>query len=139
MRSLVNTLLCLFVLFHAASCIKKVIVKLPPFDQRLVVHGYIAAGERFKVTVGQTVRDHTFGKGTYLSDAFVLLYENGMLKDTLRYDSAEKNYASTKVIAETGKPYTIKVEAAGFPSVEATATGPSVPVLQSLKHIRRAR
>jgi hypothetical protein len=139
MRALIYILLCLFAVFPSLSCVKKVTIELRPFEKRLVVHGYIASGELFNVTVGRTVRDSTFGTDTYLTNALVLLYENGVLKDTLRYQSADDNYASEKVRAEIGKSYTIKVEAEGYPSVEATTTGPSAPVLQSLKHIPKAR
>jgi hypothetical protein len=112
---------------------------MPPFEDRLAVHGYIAIGDTFSVTVGQTVRDNRSGTQTYLSNALVQLYAQGVLLDTLRYDSASKYYISKKVRAEAGKPYTIKVEAKGFRSVEATATGISAPVTESIKHIKKAR
>jgi hypothetical protein len=137
MRSLVYIPLCiLLALVPSLSCIKKVTIQLPTFEKRLVVHGHIAAGELFNVTIAQTTRTRSH---PYVNDALVLLYEHGVLKDTLRYDSAARKYISAKVIAETGKPYTLKVEAPGFPSVEATATGPSLPALQSINHTRKAR
>jgi len=144
MRSTLHTsikLVLSLVLVSALSCIKRVEIKIPPFEKRLVIHGYIAVGDSFALTVGQTVKkayDVSF-PDTYVSNAIVQLFEQGVLKDTLRYDSATKYYISKKIKAEAGRSYTIQVEAAGFPPVDATATGMPISMTESLTYTREAR
>ena len=76
---------------------------------------------------------------TFVDNAWVVLYENGVALDSLRYDPQEKRYRSQLVTAVAGKTYTIKAGADGFAAVEATATATMPVNTISLKHEKQTR
>ncbi len=127
------------ILTCSLSCKRNIEIGLPPHHKRIVLHGYIALGDTIKVTVSQTVRDKRSRNEALLPDALVLLYENNVLKDTLTFDKHELKFISPHVVAGIGKKYTVKVQAAGFPSVESTTEAVTFPDTGSLRYIKGAR
>jgi len=124
---------CLF------SCTKTVEVVLP-VENKLVVHGYVQVGDHFSVTVSRVARTAAIpADSNILRNAWVVLYENDVFVDSLKYDVPTKKYVSQRVIAELGKTYTLKAGVNGYPSVEARATAPRPVPTVSVSHIPNAR
>src|SRR5690348_8374165 len=103
------------------SCYGDPDIKLPPQQSKLVVHAYVGTGDYFSLAVtksststGVIPSDYY----NYIRNAQVVLFENGVAKDTLRYDSTKERYVSARVIAVTGRTYKITVTDAGFDGVE---------------------
>jgi hypothetical protein len=122
------------------ACEKTEAVKLPPHVPKLVVHGYVETGTAFNIAIGRTFPSDVLmvDTQTYVRDAIVVLYEDGVIKDTLRYYQPTRYYRSA-VIAAVGKTYRLVVSAPGFATVEATSkAGLPVP-LTRLVFNRRAR
>lgn len=124
-----------------ACCRKPVDLALPVHEPRLVLHGYVSVGELFEVAIGKSIKpaEEINSNMTWVDNAWVVLYENGVTLDSLRYDAQAKRYRAQLVKAIAGKTYTIKAGADGFPVVEATATA-SLPVNTiSTKHEKQTR
>ena len=123
------------------SCTRKADIDLPSHQPRLVLHAYVNVGDTFSVALGRTFKANVFQimDSSYVEDGWMLLYENEVFKDSLKYDPFTKRYGSSKITAETGKRYRLVAGAQGFQTVEASATGP-VPVNTiSLHRVRNAR
>jgi hypothetical protein len=138
-RNILFTALWLTVL---NACEGDIDIELPPYPSQLVVHGYVSTGEFFKIAVGRTMSSTgivTQSADSYITDALVILYEDGVKKDTMAYDSATQRYISTKVMAEAGKTYKVTVAASGFMAVDATAIAPSFVNTEQVKFQRNAR
>jgi hypothetical protein len=132
----------LVALYVFCSCDKPHELNLGPHQPRLVVHAYVATGDFFEVAVGRTLPAVGVippDSNIAISDALVVLFENGVRRDTLQYDKRELVYRSSSVTAITGNEYKVMVEAAGFPGVEAIATAPSLVPLTLVKFRKNAR
>lgn len=140
-KTIVQFLLPAFFIGAFSSCEHDTTLKLPPHTPRLVVHGYVETGNVFKIAVGKTfAADVLLPPGnTYVSNATVLLYENGLLKETLLYDTAQKRYVSITTQAIPGKTYRLTVAAPGYESVEATTSAPFPVNTLSVSYIKNAR
>jgi hypothetical protein len=95
----------------------------------------------FVIAVTKTIASTAqvvFVDETFIENAVAVLYENGVIKDTLDYDPGEKRYRSV-VMAVSGRTYRLTVEAPGFMTVEATAIAPLEIPTTSISHIRNAR
>jgi hypothetical protein len=112
-----------------ASCTKPIDLALPLHEPKLVLHGYVAVGELFEVAIGKSIKgsEEMNGSTTFVENAWVVVYENGLALDSLRFDAQKKRYSSLSLVAVGGKTYTIKAGADGFPTVEAMATA-SLPI-----------
>lgn len=132
MRQLLLLLmLCLF------SCTKTIDISSPHVPQ-LVIHGYIAVGDRFNITVGRTA-EKTELDSQYIKNAWVVLYENDVFLDSLLFNPQQKKYIAKQAIAAPGKTYTIKAGAPGYPVAEAVASAPDPVPTVSIAHIKNAR
>jgi hypothetical protein len=124
-----------------ASCHKPIDLALPVHEPKLVLHGYVAVDELFEVAIGKSIRgsEEMNGSTSFVDNAWVVVYENGLALDSLRYEAQKKRYSSQSVVAVAGKTYTIKAGADGFPTVEAMATA-SLPVNTiSVTHDKQVR
>lgn len=123
------------------SCYRTVDLKLPVHEPRLVLHGYVGLGELFEVAVGKSMKPAIDMNSamTLVANAWVVLYENGVTLDSLRYDVQSKRYRSQLVTAIAGKTYTIKAGADGFPAIEASATAKLPVNTISLTHEKETR
>lgn len=123
------------------SCTRTITVDIPDHAPRLVLHGYVATGEFFHVTVNQTVRANSAltGEETFVENAWVLLYANDAFVDSLRYDATEKRYISANITAAAGTNYKVVAGANGFTAVEASAKA-ALPVnAVSVRHEKEVR
>lgn len=124
------------------GCEKPKSINLPEHQPKLVLHGYIGTGEPFKVSVGKTSINEGFiadDSTLLINNALVIIYENGIIKDTLDFNSRSKRYESSTIIAMAGVTYRVTVQATGFTTVESTATAPSFVPTNSVMRIRNAR
>jgi hypothetical protein len=123
------------------ACIKPGDVTLPPYEPRLVLHGYIAEGDTFRIALGKTLKLDALKpeKDTYVSNGWVLLYENDVFLDSLKYKPAEFRYVSNRVIAVPGKTYKVRAGAPGFPDIEATTTAPLPVATVAVSHTKNTR
>jgi hypothetical protein len=125
-------------LIFLLSCSRRIDIK-SPHTQKLVVHGYVAVGDRFSLTIARTVNNQSDDTLRHIKNAWAALYENGIFIDSLLYDPLEKKYIARQAIAEYGKIYSIKAGAPSYPTIEATAAAPAAVPTVSLLHIKNAR
>src|SRR5215207_1878240 len=80
--------------FFISFCTRKADVELPAYHPRLVLHGYTAVGEPFTVAIGKSLPPDFLAEdsATYIPFAWAVLFENGVFKDSLRYDATQKRY-----------------------------------------------
>jgi hypothetical protein len=93
---------CIIIL-SAVSCERDVIINIPPQPVKLVVNGIVRTTTAFRVIVSKTagVLDTISVSRNRVTNAFVQLYENDILKDTLVYDNTSGSYVvkrNTRVI-----------------------------------------
>jgi hypothetical protein len=123
------------IIFSAASCEQDVILNIPPQPVKLVVNGIARTTTAFRVTVSKTagVLDTISVSRNRVTNAFVQLYENHILKDTLVYDTNSGAYIVKRNTRVTqGNTYLLKVSAPGFTDVEAVTTTPFSTPIQSI-------
>lgn len=123
------------------SCERDTTIKLRPHTPSLVVHSYTEVGNIFEIAVGKSTNNtdiSSITEDTYVNNATVVLYENGIVIDTLEYDPVLFRYRSDDT-AFFSKTYKIIVEAPGFITVEATAIAPSSVGTTLVSYIRDAR
>lgn len=125
----------------AISCTRTNNVKLLPHDPKLVLHSYIAVGDTFKIALGKTFPQVAVAPAeqTYVTNGWVLLYENDIFVDSLKYNVAEKRYVSSRIVANAGKLYKVRAGAAGYPDIEAFTIAPAPVNITSVTRIRNAR
>lgn len=121
-----------------ASCEKSIKVNLPPFTSKLTINCLTELNTQFVVTVGNTMSISSVVGVNPISYAKVSLYENGVLKEQLVYDSLSMSYYSS-TIATSGNTYKLKVSANGFTDASAEVTAPGPTPITSINHIVEAR
>ncbi|HEX2629411.1 MAG TPA: DUF4249 family protein, partial [Chitinophagaceae bacterium] len=124
-----------------SACNDKANIELPPHVPKLVVHGYVETGTYFDIAVGRTFAADVLiiDTQTYVRNATVVLYENGILRDTLEYDAPTRLYRSATVKAIAGNTYRITITAPGFEPVEATSYATFPVPINSLRITKQAR
>lgn len=130
------------VIFYIVSCTKPGDVTLPHVEPRLVLHGYVATGDTFRVALGRTIVAQgqlATRPDTYVTNGWVLLYEGNVFLDSLKYRTSDERYVSASRIAAPGKSYTIKAGAPGYPSIEAVSFAPAPVNLTKIERKRHAR
>lgn len=123
------------------ACTKTGSVNLPPYQPRLVLHGYVGVGDTFKIALGKTLPQDRIvePEETYITNGWIVLYENDVFVDSLKYNVAEERYVSSKVVAASGKIYRVRAGAAGFPDVEAVTNAPLPVNITSVTRVKNAR
>jgi hypothetical protein len=116
-------------------------VHLPPQEPKLVLHSYVAVGDTFKIALGKTLPQVAVAppEETYVTNGWVVLYENDIFVDSLKYKAAEKRYVSSRIVANAGKLYKVRAGAAGYPDIEAFTIAPSAVNITSVTRIKNAR
>jgi hypothetical protein len=126
----------------SSSCETERFVNLPEHEPRLVVHGYVETGKPFSIAVGRSFRADivTTLDTTYVKNATVVLYENGVFRDTLDYHVLQHRYVSaSNVTPSPGNTYRLTVSAPGFDSVESIVTAPFPIPTTGFHYIRGSR
>lgn len=123
------------------SCTRTSNVNLPPQEPRLVLHSYVAVGDTFKIALGKTFPQVAVvpREATYVTNGWVLLYENDIFVDSLKYNVAEEVYVSSRIVANAGKLYKVRAGAAGYPDIEAFTIAPSPVNITSVTRIKNTR
>jgi hypothetical protein len=130
------------VIVAASSCETERFVDLPEHTPKLVVHGYVETGQPFSIAVGRSFRADivTTLDTTYINNATVLLYENGVFRDTLDFQALNQRYVSaSNVMAIPGNTYRLTVSAPGFQSIESTVIAPFPVPTTGFHYIRGTR
>lgn len=114
-----------------SSCEKDVIIDVPAQSPKLVLESNTPLGQRFTAYVTNSVDVLAPVNSNPLATAFVTLYQDNVLRDTLVYSSSSGLYAAkNNTRPVVGGNYTIKATATGFLPVEATHKAPApVPIL----------
>lgn len=128
-------------LLMISACNDRANIELPPHVPKLVVHSYVETGTYFDIIVGRTFPSDMFviDTQTYVRNATVVLYENGIARDTLEYYVPTRHYTSATVKAVAGNTYRITVTAPGFEPVEATSYATFPVPTNWFRVTRRAR
>lgn len=127
MRIIVSSLLLVFLL---VSCEKEIKIKVPEQPKKLVFYSVSYPGDPIRLILRSTVNALSYRRQpTNVTNATVILYDNGQVADTLSYDPAEEYYVS-KTAAQYGHKYQLSAVAPGFPLAEATAEMPEEVPLQ---------
>ena len=117
-----------------ASCTKNIDVRIPDFEQKLVVEGYIEPGQ--KPTVILTWTAPYFGEQNYsniqqyfVTNALVTV-DDGITTDTLLpgFSGFFPLYTSHNMVGVTGKTYNLKIEVNGKVYTASTSILPAVPL-----------
>ncbi len=135
-------LLLIAIVIAFISCEKTVTVNIPVQAPKLVVNGIIQANNPFivSVTKSEAVLSSNTANSFKVNNAFVQLYENGILRDTLIYNSTNDNYkVKNGTVAIVGKTYKLTAAANNFVTVDAENTTPSNIAIQSITRIVNAR
>lgn len=129
----------LFILCGTASCEKTITVKLPEEKNKIVINSHSYTGDTIKISVSKSepILKYRFNKELSIKNAQVILYENGLAVDTLLYDASGRYISHT--IAETGKLYSIKVNAPGFDEATAETMAPAIVSINSVQRNFRTR
>ena len=117
------------------ACEKEIIVNVPPHESKIVVHSVTATGDTITARISRSVGivEYTPSMDLNVTDATVLLYDNGALVDTLAYDAFTMRYVSN-VVAEPGHLYTLHAQS---PTLEPAFASAGVPFNASLNSIQR--
>jgi hypothetical protein len=126
------------------ACEREVQVKIPDHEAKLVVHGQQAQDRFFTVRVGRsfgiTETISTLNTGQFdVPDAVVLLKQNGIVSDTLKYNTANKRYEGRRQRALLGNSYSIEASANGFGKAEGNSIFPALVQPLGIALKRKAR
>lgn len=126
--------------FLLASCEKTISVKTPPHTSALVINSNTMTDDTIRVSIGKSmgVTAYKTKSDLNVSNATVVLTEDGTPVQSLKYDPQTQTYNST-LIAKAGKTYAIKASATGFTDAEATTIAPSFVTIESIKVTPNAR
>jgi hypothetical protein len=125
------------------ACEREAQVDLPPHQSKLVINAQQAQNRLFSIRVSRSVgitetilpNEQQFN----ISNAFVLLKQNDIIVDTLKYNSSNNRYEGKRTRSASGNRYTVEAAAPGYLTAEGMSELPSLlqPVSVSLK--RNAR
>ncbi len=137
-----NIFLIAAVIITIGSCEKTVTVSIPITPSKLVLNGVVQANNVFKTNVSKSeaVLSTNTTNSFKVNNATVVLFQNGVVKDTLLYNAPGNNYiAKNNTIAAVGNKYKLVASASGFTTVEAESTTPSAISIKSITKIENAK
>jgi hypothetical protein len=119
----------LFLLIYTSSCIKEVDVNIPDQEVLPVVNCIIKSDSIIKLEINSTQPIFESGS-TILSDAFILLYSENMVIDTL-LNNGENIFISNQ-ITHANKEYSLEIDVNGFDLVTASDIIPEASQIRPL-------
>ena len=121
----IRTVLLLALCGAGLACTRTADIDFPPHTPALVVHGYAALGDTISISVGHTIAADRMLPDSLarVTTARAALFVDGVFADSLRYSASARSYRS-KVAAQAGRIYTVRVAADGFGTVEAESKAP---------------
>lgn len=99
--------------FFGCELEKEINIDLPLEADRLIIFGFFSPATAVEVKVYQTVSPTAIPSNTSVSNATVMLIEDGIIVDTL--ELTDERYVSN-YLTKKNKGYQIKVEAENFPT-----------------------
>lgn len=127
MRHLLKILTFIFVFSTFLSCKKVIDIELPETDPKIVVNSFFTDNTRIKVQLSKSI-GVLEGTSPDITDASVMLRENGVIIDTMYLESG---YYYSHILAERNKKYSLEIIAPGMESVFCEDIMPEKTVLQS--------
>jgi len=140
-----NIIVITALLLLVSSCETDIEIDIPPQEPKLVtesLQGQNAYPEaRIVHTRGVTDPLPPYGSPDpyVVQNARVLLYENDVLKDSLKYKPTEQKYRAAVATIQAGKTYKLVFSAPNFPTAEALSFTPLFVPLNSLVFTPNAR
>jgi hypothetical protein len=141
-------LLCIAILALSTACRKEVDVKVPELKPQLVIHSHSDAGKLIIANIGKSIAvtkyNYSWADSFSIRHARVLLYVNGVIKDTLQYipDSSSYNFGASyysQIVISPGNNYKIVASAPGFTDAEGEMAVPATVTINSVKRNEYAR
>jgi hypothetical protein len=127
MKRTLHLLTLLLALFWA-GCEQIIEIDLPEHEPQLVVNAVFCPDSTFKARVTHS-RDRLQPYGLYeVTNATVLIKENGVILDTLLHDSADVYLPVRGVEPQAGHTYTLEASAPGYETVMGTDHIPSAVI-----------
>lgn len=124
---------CLVLVFHS-GCEQVVELEWPDQDPQLVVNCLMESDSVITAFANRSQGIQDTGEVKPVTDALLILKENGVVVDTMRHDSDGKYISPRGVIAVAGRSYTIEGSAAGLPSTVGTFTLPLPPTVLNIRY-----
>lgn len=129
------------------ACEKNVTVEIPATDPKIVMFCNQRLNTDFTAAVTRTrgILDPVTGingpvEPFRLNNATVLMYENDVLLDTLKYDAASNTYSTRRARRPLpGRRYRLKASAPGYADVEAISAVPPQMVVSSFQYVKNVR
>jgi hypothetical protein len=140
-----NILLIVIILFLLSSCERETHINIPPQAPKLVTESKQAQNALPVARVSRTrgVTDPLPQGGQtdpyIVKNATVLLYENDILKDTLKYNNSTERYKAAIARIQPGKTYKLVLSAPNFLAAEAISFTPVFVPINNLVFNRNAR
>lgn len=128
-----------------SSCERETRLNIPPQPPKLVgesLQGQDVFPEaRISRTRGVTEPLPRGGQNDpyIVNNATALLYENDILKDSLKYNATSQTYKAAVAKIEAGKTYKLLISAPNFPAAEAISFTPVLIPINNLAFTRNAR
>ncbi len=124
-----------------SSCEKTITVEVPAATPKLVMNGLVNANSIFEVKISKSETVLSTNSNPFkISNATVLLYENGIYKDSFLFNASKNSYvARAGTTVATGKKYLLTASLNGYTKIEAETTTPSSVTIQSITRRVNAR
>lgn len=138
----------IFITGLASSCEREATVKIPAHTSKLVIQGQQAQNRFFNVRVGRSLsvtepitnnNNPNAQQQFDVPDAVVLLRQDNVVVDTLKYNTTDRRYEGRTQRALLGNRYIIEASAAGFEKAEGNSTFPPLVQPVSVTLRRKAR
>lgn len=133
------------IILFFSSCERETRVNIPPHTPLLVAESQQGQNSfpqaRISRSRGVTEPSPIYGQSDpyLINNAILLLYENDIFKDSLKYNSASEKYKAVTAKIQAGKTYKLTLSAQGFTGAEAISVTPSIVNINSIGFIPNAR
>jgi len=141
-----NIIVIAAILLIASSCERDTHVDIPPHVPKLVVESMQGQNENPEARIVHTraVTDPLPPWGSssdpyVVQNVRVLVYENDVLKDSLKYQANDQKYKTTVSTIQAGKTYKLVMSAPNYPTAEAISFTPLLVPMNSLVYTPNAR
>jgi hypothetical protein len=131
--------LVVFVFALGLGCTRDADIVIPAQHPALVIHGYVAVGDSFHISLAKTLAmDISLDQQGIVDNGWIVLFENNVFADSLKFDSVSRSYVSG-LVAKGDKTYKIIAGAPGFENVESSSAAPLPAPTTSVQRIVSAR
>jgi hypothetical protein len=140
-----HILLITTILFILSSCERETHINIPPQIPKLVAESRqgqnVFPEARISHTRGVTDPLPLNGQPDQyiVKNVIALLYENDILKDTLKYNNGTERYKAAIAKIQAGKTYKLLLTAPNFPVAEAISFTPVLVPINNLTFTRNVR